>query len=120
MSSQPERLLVRIPFAPGDDKYIQALAIKLIQKHESDFRPFLDRHIQEDARYTYIEGSLEVTDIEIDSNGGGASITFTSDFYAGCRDQNGTDYHDAFLPFECRDGHMLFDLELPPRWLIQD
>lgn len=120
MPKQPESLQVRIPFGPEAEEDVQVLAIKVIRKHESDFRPFLDRHIQEDARYTYLEGTFEVSDIDIDSSGGGASITFTSEFYAGCRDQNGTEDHDAYLPFERHDGYLIFDIELPPRWVIQD
>ena len=120
MSKQPKRLQLRLPFAPDDDENAKALAIALIKTHESDFRPFLDRHIQEDARYTFQDGSLDVSDMDIDDTHGGASITFTSDFYAGCRDQNGTEDHEAFLEFKLRDGYMIFDIELPPRWVIED
>lgn len=120
MSSQKERLLVCIPFAPEEDEDAQALAIKLIKKHEQQFRPFLDRHIQEDARYTLQDGSLDVPSLNIDGTDGGASITFTSNFYAGCRDQNGTEDHEAYLEFELRDGFMVFELQLPLKWVIED
>lgn len=118
MPNQKDRLQVKIPFDPEED--VQALAIKLIKSHESKFRPFLDRHIQEDARYNLQDGSLDVSDLEIDGTGGGASIVFISDFYAGCRDQNGIVEHEAYLEFEIRDGFMVFDIELPPRWVIED
>lgn len=120
MSNQNERLQVLIPFSPEGHEDVQALAIGSIKKHESQFRPFLDRHIQEDARYTFQTGSLDVSDLQIDDTGGEVSITFTSDFYAGCRDQNGTDEHEAHLNFEIRDCFMVFDIELPPRWVIED
>jgi hypothetical protein len=115
-----ENLNVRIPFAPDDTEDNQMFAASLIVKHEAQFLPFFDRHIKEDARYTFLTGSLEVSEIEIDDHNGRVSITFTSDFYAGCRDQNGTEDHEEFLEFEVRDGYLIFDIKLPPRWVIDN
>ena len=115
-----ENLTVRIPFAPDNVEDSQTLAASLILKHEAQFRPFFDRHIQADARYTFQPGSLDVYEIEIDGHNGQVSITFTSDFYAGCRDQNGTEEHEGWLEFEIRDGYMIFDITLPPRWVIDN
>ena len=116
MSDEQERLVVEIEFSPEDVDDISKLAGALIIKHQDDFLPFLCRLIQEDARYTYIDESLEIEDITINGDRGEANVTFTSDFYAGCRDQNGTEEHDAVLPFVLRDGLMIFDLQLPQRW----
>ena len=115
-----ERLKIRIPFAPDDDEDVKVLASLSIKRHQAQFRPLLDRHINEDARYTFLDGSLDVSEIEINDRNGHVAITFTSDFYAGCRDQNGTEDHEESLEFEVRDGYMIFDIQLPPRWVIED
>jgi len=114
-----ERLRVEIPFEPDEEEDVEALAAKLIKANERKFRSFFDRLINEDARYTFLEDSLSVPELVINGAKGFASIIFTSDFYAGCRDMNGVEDHEESLEFEIRDGHMIFDIELPPRWKVE-
>lgn len=115
-----ERLQIKIPFVVDDDEDVLETARSLILEHEAKFHPFFSRHTKEDARYTYLDGSFDVTEISIEGCNGHVSITFTSDFYAGCRDLNGTEEHEEWLEFEVRDGCLCFDIELPPRWVIDN
>lgn len=118
-----EYLYIEIPINRCNEKdndEMKAIIANAIEQNQSKFDPLFRRIIDKgDARMTILDGSLQVTDIDITGASGFAQVSFDSDFYAGCKDISSTDEHDACLDFEINDGKVIFDIELPPAWIIE-
>ena len=115
-----ETLQVRIAIDLDGDVDAEDIVASLIKENERKFHPLFERVIDTgDGRVTVLDGSFEITHIQMDRTGGCAEGIFLSDFYAGCRDLNSTDEHDVELPFEIEDGFLVFDIMLPPRWVVE-
>lgn len=115
-----ERLLVTFPLDMQPGQCIEDAAKKAILAHRNEFTPLFERIIDiEDARVTIVEGSLEVENIAITQDEGIADVQFMSSFYAGCKDINSDDWHDACLEFQIEDGSLVFDIELPIKWRVE-
>lgn len=89
---------------------------EVIKAEEGIFRPLIEREIDHgDARYSYVERSLRVVSMDVWS--GFVDIEFEVNFYAGCRDLNSTDVRAMTLDFKHDGEKLIFDLDMPPRWL---
>jgi hypothetical protein len=118
-----ERLTVKIPLKnPNYD--VNASAVEeLIIEHQSEFEPLLERAIDvDDARVQLVDDSLEVEQIEFgeDGSSGVAEVEFMSSFYAGCKDMNSDEWHTETLPFQIVDGVLIFEIDLPVRWRVDN
>ena len=90
----------------------------LISEREREFHPLFERLIDRgDSRVTVLDDSMLVQAVEINGNQGCASISFDSEFYAGCKDMNSIDEHETTLDFEIEDDMMLFSIPLPDAWI---
>lgn len=116
-----ESIIVRIRL-PVQSGTIRAKEIgDLIVASQDLFEPYFCRLVDPyDARYSIDSDSLEIDNIETDGTSGSVSGTVTSSFFAGCRDQNGSDQHDFYFEFDTVDGDLVFAIELPPQWAIGD
>jgi len=104
-----------------DGGEIKATVTSAIENNQFKFEPLFKRIIdQGDPRMTILDGSLRVTDIVITGDSGFAEVNFYSDFYAGCKDMNSTDEHDICLEFEIDKGMLVFNIELPTAWIIDN
>lgn len=73
----------------ADSDGLVAVMVAILSDHKDDFEHLCHYFVDEDARYTLDEGSLEIEDCGIlDSGRGTAYCAFTQSFYAGCRDRN--------------------------------
>lgn len=119
-----EFLYIAIPINIGTAKNIdeiKTIITNAIVHNQRLFEPLFGRIIDRgDARTSILDGSLQVTDIDITDSSGAAQVNFDSDFYAGCKDINSTDEHNACLNFEINEGEIIFDIELPPAWIIEN
>jgi hypothetical protein len=118
-----DKLVVKIPidnrFWSIDDEQIE----RLIVENQSQFWPLFERTIDiDDARIGLVDDSLEVqqVDIEEDRRSGSAEVEFMSSFYAGCRGLNSNDWHTESLPFEITQDALVFELDLPIRWHVDN
>jgi len=110
-----DRIKVEIPIVDSDLGVTKA---DLIANHAREFYPLFERLINcGDARITVLDDSLTVVDVDVSGLSGCASVTFGSDFYAGCKDMNSIDEHETTLEFEIIDDKMVFDIVLPPAWI---
>lgn len=110
-------LYVEIQFDP-DAKDMRSEVRTAILQNEAQFQPLFGRLIDhEDARTTLLDDSMTITDLSLSAGGGHASVEFSSAFYAGCRDVNGVNEHEAELPFEIVGDKLVFTITLPPRWV---
>lgn len=85
----------------------------------SDLTPLFERFIDDDdGRTSLIEDSPTIIDIYISPkfDNGSAEIEFESDFYAGCKDMNGTFEHEATVEFDIEDGYLEINMQLPAKW----
>ena len=114
------RLNVCISLIVKAGQHLEDAASNAIIEYQGKFTPFFERIIDvDDARVTVTEGCLEIENIDISSNKGVADVQFMSSFYAGCKDMNSDDWHEATLEFEIKDGQMIFDIELPRIWRVE-
>lgn len=98
-----ERLLVTFPLYVQPGRRSEDAAAKAMLEHQHKFMPLFERMIDiEDARVTVAEGCLEIENIEVMHDEWIADVQFMSSFYAGCKDMNSDDWHDATLFFSNR------------------
>lgn len=77
----------RVASAGPDD--IDGVLKAILSDHKEEFEHLCDHFVEQDARYTVDDGSLEIEDCYIVENDRGkAYCGFTQSFYAGCRDAN--------------------------------
>lgn len=97
-----------------DNLKIDAIS-KAIEDNQGKFSPYLDCFIDgNDIRTNIISGSLEVDSVDLFNNA--VDISFESEFYAGCKDMNSTDKHEATLDFDIANNKLIFNIELPQVW----
>ncbi len=117
------RLLVKIAL-PSKHYEIDADEIgNLVLKHQSEFEPLFERAIDvDDGRVQLVDDSVEIEQVELDDDGksGCVSVEFMSSFYAGCKDQDSTDWHQEDLPFSIENGVLIFDILIPAHWRIDN
>lgn len=84
--------------ASSDPDDLQEVVLAILSSHTSAFERLCHNFVESDARYTLVNGSLEIESCFMEENGrGSAECAFTQSFYAGCRDQNGSDECDCEL-----------------------
>ena len=104
-----------------DNDEIKAMIANAIENNQIKFEPLFQQIIDRgDSRITILDGSLRVTDIVVTGDSGFAEVNFDSDFYAGCKDINSTDEHNTRLEFRIYKWMMVFNIELPPAWIIEN
>ena len=118
-----QKLLVKIPisnrFGTIDEEEIE----RLIVEHQGEFSPLFERSIDvDDARVQLVDDSLEVQQVDIDEDrkAGSAQVEFMSSFYAGCKDQNSDDWHSEDLFFEITADFLIFEIDLPIHWRVDN
>lgn len=115
-----DRLFVKIPLVVQPGQSVEEAVGIAIVEHQNKFTPLFSRMIDiDDARNSVTEGCLEVENIELNEDEGVADVQFMSSFYAGCKDMDSDDWHEASLPFEIEGGNMIFDVELPRVWRVE-
>lgn len=118
-----EKLIVKIPLKyPQQDIDTDAVENMIIE-HQHEFEPLFERSIDiDDGRVQLASGSMEVEHIELEDDGqsGIADVEFMSSFYAGCKDMNSDDWHQESLPFQIIDGVLVFEIDLPMRWRVDN
>lgn len=118
-----EKLLVRIALPSRYHDIDTEDVEKLVLEHQSEFEPLFRLSIDvDDARVQYVDNSLEIEQVQIDDDGmsGAVDVEFMSEFYAGCKDLNSTDWHQETLPFSIEGGVIIFDIDLPIRWRVDN
>jgi hypothetical protein len=118
-----EKLIVKIALKYSHLEIDAASIEELIVEHQSDFQPLLARIIDvDDGRVELVDDSLEIESIEFDEDGrsGVAEVEFMSSFYAGCKDLNSTDWHPTLLPFRIENDVLVFEIDLPVRWRVDN
>lgn len=81
--------------------YPQEVVLPILSSHTAAFERLCHHFVESDARYTLDDGSLEIEDCCLDRRGHGTAwCSFTQSFYAGCRDQNGSDSCDCELTID--------------------
>ena len=107
-----EKLVVRIPL-DNAHRGVDAVTIEAkVLEQQSKFWPLFERSIDvDDGRYTLVENSVEVQQVEFDDAGtsGNVEVDFMSSFYAGCKDINSDDWHSESLPFEISNDALVFE-----------
>jgi len=98
-------------------KTLEERIAKTIKSNECEFLRYFERLIDtEDARYTVIGDSLEISEIALNNIEGYAYGEFTWDFYAGCKDINSIGQKEFEINFKISDGNLYFDIDLPIIW----
>lgn len=118
-----ERLVVKIPADNRFNSIDEEEITRLILEHQTQFSPLFERSIDiDDGRVQLVDDSLEIEQIEIDEGrkSGSAQVEFMSCFYAGCKDLNSTDWHPEILPFAITENGLVFEIDLPIRWRIDN
>ena len=118
-----EPLIVKIPLKYPYHDIDSDTVGKLIIEHQFKFEPLFERSIDiDDGRVQLASGSLEIEYIEFEEDGqsGVAEVQFMSSFHAGCKDLNSDDWHDESLPFQIVDGVLVFEIDLPIRWHVDN
>lgn len=118
-----ERLLVKIALTNRHYEVDADEIGKLVMEHQSEFEPLFERAIDiEDARVQLVDDSVEIEQVELDDDGksGCVSVEFMSSFYAGCKDQDSTDWHREDLPFSIDNGVLIFDIAIPVHWRVDN
>ncbi len=111
---------INIDLAKDNDEIIASIT-SAIENNQCKFEPLFKQIIDlGDSRITILDGSLRVTDIVITGDSGFAELYFDSDYYSGCKDMNSTDEHNVRLEFEIYEGMMVFNIELPRAWIIEN
>ena len=117
-----EKLVVKIPLAyplSVDSGTIEELVVT----HQADFYPLFERAIDiDDGRVRLVEDSLEVVQVDFDETekSGYVEVDFMSEFYAGCKDMNSDDWHNEELPFRIENSTLIFEIDLPVRWRVDN
>ncbi len=96
---------------------------KLIIENQAQFAPLFELSIDvDDARVQLVDESLDVQQVDIDEGGksGSAQVDFMSSFYAGCKDQNSDDWHSEDLAFEITQDALIFNINLPINWRVDN
>ena len=104
----------------NDIPSLQKAIADVIMQNQNIFEPLLYRLIDMgDSGMSIIDDSLNIEplDVDVDPDVGVAPGMFDSYFYAGCKDMTSIDEHDVALPFTIENGHLVFDIELPPAWI---
>ena len=115
-----EWLHVEIPLVVQAGQNVEEAASMAIVEHQNKFTPLFERMIDiDDARNSVTEGCIEIENIQITKDEGVADVQFMSSFYAGCKDMDSDDWHEAVLSFTIEDGYMIFDIELPRIWRVE-
>ena len=80
---------------------------ELIESNSEIFNDYLLAGFGGNASYSVIDGSFEVTNIEMGCLEYSASIHF----FAGCRNLNDVDSTDGSLEFDVEDGKITFSID---------
>ena len=118
-----EKLIVKIPLKYSHQDIDSDALGELIIENQFKFEPLFERTIDiDDGRVQLASGSLEVEHIEFEEDGqsGVAEVEFMSSFHAGCKDLNSDDWHQQSLPFQITDGVLVFEIDLPMRWHVDN
>ena len=118
-----ENLVVNIPLRHPHVETDASVIEELVVEHQAEFEPLLERAIDiDDGRVQLVEDSLEVVQVEFDDDGtsGAVEVDFMSSFYAGCKDMNSDDWHTEHLPFRIANGVLIFEIDLPVRWRVDN
>lgn len=112
-----------LPLSQQAGRSLEDAIASAINDGQHKLTPLFENVIDtEDARRTVVDGSAEAEDVWVDSTGssGSASISFLSNFYAGCKDMNSTDWCSVDVEFEIDGGAIVFDMNLGPKWRIDN
>lgn len=108
---------------PDEIECLKKAAKQSILDYQREFHPLFERLVDAgDGRTEVMDESLYVQDCIIDSDllGGEAFISFDTYFFSPCKDARSLDDHEVSLPFTIKDSSLVFDIELPARWVPDD
>ena len=120
-----QRLRVVIPLSEVDsgEEIVRDEMKEAILANQSKFYPLFARIIDvDDSRVQIVEDSVEIEEFVFDQSGdtGQADVKFMTSYYAGCKDMDSDEWHYATLPFDIVEGKMVFDIDLPIRWRVEE
>lgn len=118
-----DELIVKIPIRNQFNTIDEDEIERSIVENQAQFSPLFERVIDvDDARVQLVGGSLEVEQVDIvdDRKSGSAQVGFMSSFYAGCKDLNSSDWHSECLPFEISECELIFTIDLPIHWRVDN
>ncbi|QXC08352.1 hypothetical protein [Aeromonas sp. FDAARGOS 1408] len=97
---------------------------RTIEAHKQDFFPLLERLVDVgDSRIKLSQKDpLRVLGVELDEahTGGSARLHYESNFSEGCRLIDEYDQHQTSLAFTLDGDQLIFDLELPIAWNVDN
>lgn len=82
------------------------------------FKELIDRH--GDPRYSVVDGSFEIEDLEYKDGQGVASGKFMYSFYVGCKDINHDGWKDVEINFLLVGNNLIIDMEFLVDWILDN
>ncbi len=95
--------------------------IEYLQGHENEFSSALfSKHDQQDLRYQFATGSLNVDMVELspDSKSGYATVSYGIHFFWPCNNQDEIDTYNEKLHFTVDNGKVCFELVHHEPWIV--
>ena len=110
-----------VSFAINKEVSVAENIIEYVQGHESEFSPALfTKHDQQDLRYQFATGSLNVDMVEMSSDlkSGYATVSYGIHFFWPCNNQDEIDTYNEKLHFTVEGENIQFELVHHEPWIV--